>query len=152
MEVRRSEVYWVDFGEIRGKEMAGEHPAVVISINRLNDLHFPIVVVAGTSASNVGGGYPTDVRVSSGESFHPEGVLISGAGGLGRVSRRPGCPADGGSKMNPGQNMIRPNKLRGNSLRLAHGGCLVLLSLTKRGNHEIDAFGTRSASGWVEIG
>ena len=73
MEVRRGEVYWVDFGEIRDKEMADEHPAVVISINRLNDLRFLIVVVPGTSASKLRGEYPTDVRVSSGESFHPEG-------------------------------------------------------------------------------
>lgn len=75
MEVRRGEVYWVDFGEIRGSEMAHKHPALVISINSLNRLGFVIVVVPGTSASKRQD-YPTDVRVSPADSgLHDDTVF-----------------------------------------------------------------------------
>lgn len=64
MEVRRGEVYWVDFGDVRGKEIAHQHPAVVVSITTLN--RFLLVMVPGTSGSNVTRDYPTNVRVAGG--------------------------------------------------------------------------------------
>lgn len=76
MEVRRGEVYWVDFGEVRGKEMAGKHPALVLSINSLNRLAFLYVVVPGTSANNVANSYPTDVLVVPADSGLPHDTVF----------------------------------------------------------------------------
>jgi len=45
VNVRRGEVWLVDFGEPVGREQAGRRPAVIVSADRLNDSPAGVVVV-----------------------------------------------------------------------------------------------------------
>ncbi len=71
MGLKRGYIYWTDFGPPRGKEKSYRRPAVVISINTLNDLLPVVVVVPGTKGANKRRDFPTSVRVSAADSGLP---------------------------------------------------------------------------------
>lgn len=68
MGVKRGAIYWVDFGPPRGCEKAFRRPAVVISINAINDLPLVVVVVPGTKGANKSRDFNASVRVASSDS------------------------------------------------------------------------------------
>ena len=70
-DIRRGDVYLVDFGPRRGNEKAMPHPAVVLSINAVNSFEFIIVVVPGTKGEKVRRERQGDVRVPPGEAGLP---------------------------------------------------------------------------------
>lgn len=71
MAVRRGEVYFVNLNPVKGREQAGQRPALVLSINEINRLPLVVTVVVGTKGDNISRDYPTNVRVSSADSGLP---------------------------------------------------------------------------------
>lgn len=69
--IRRGEIYFVDLNPSRGREQAGRRLVVVISSDKINDLPLVVTVVAGTKGENISRDYPTNIRVSPGESGLP---------------------------------------------------------------------------------
>jgi mRNA interferase MazF len=65
MEVKRGEVFWVDFDPARGSEQAGLRPAVVVQ-NNVGNKYSPttIVIVVTTTARKQ---YPFLVPLEAGE-------------------------------------------------------------------------------------
>ena len=49
---RRGEIWWVDFSPSIGNEIRDEHPALVVSSDRLNDSNFGILIVVPISSSS----------------------------------------------------------------------------------------------------
>jgi len=68
MTLERGEIYFVDLNPVQGREQAGQRPALVASINAINRLPLVVTVVVGTKGANITQDYPTNVRVSAGES------------------------------------------------------------------------------------
>ena len=75
MAVGRGEVYF-DFNPSVGREQAGRRPAVVISSDSINDKRLVILVVPGTSGSNITADYPTNIRVPAGEANLPNETVF----------------------------------------------------------------------------
>jgi mRNA interferase MazF len=76
MAVRRGEVFFVNFNPSIGREQAGRRPAVVISSDSINDKRLVVLVVPGTSGSNITADYPTNVRVPAGEANLPNDTVF----------------------------------------------------------------------------
>ena len=68
MGLKRGDIHWVDFGPPRGVEKAYRRPAVVMSINSVNDLPLVVVVIPGTKGANKTRDFPTSVRVAPEQS------------------------------------------------------------------------------------
>ena len=51
MNVRRGEVWLVDFGDPVGSEQSGRRPAVVVSADRLNESRAGVVIVVPTTTA-----------------------------------------------------------------------------------------------------
>ena len=71
MAIRRGEIYFVNLNPVKGREQAGQRPALVLSVNEINRLPLVVTVVVGTKGDNISRDYPTNVRVSSAESGLP---------------------------------------------------------------------------------
>ena len=76
MAVGRGEVYFVNFNPSVGREQAGRRPAVVISSDSINDKRLVVLVVPGTSGSNITADYPTNIRVPAGEANLPNETVF----------------------------------------------------------------------------
>jgi mRNA interferase MazF len=68
MAVQRGEIYFVNLNPVQGREQAGSRPVLVLSIDAINRLPLVITVVVGTKGANITRDYPTNVRLSPGES------------------------------------------------------------------------------------
>jgi len=68
MAVQRGEIYFVNLNPVQGREQAGRRPVLVLSADAINRLPLVVTVVVGTRGENVTRDYPTNVRVSTGES------------------------------------------------------------------------------------
>lgn len=68
MAIHRGEIYFVDLNPVKGREQAGDRPALVLSIDTINKLPLVVTVVVGTKGENVSHDYPTNLRVSPSES------------------------------------------------------------------------------------
>jgi mRNA interferase MazF len=71
MTIKRGEIYFVNLNPIKGKEQSGIRPALVLSIEAINELPLVVTVVVGTKGENIQRNYPTNVRVSPLESGLP---------------------------------------------------------------------------------
>jgi mRNA interferase MazF len=76
MAVRRGEVYFVNFNPSVGREQAGRRPAVIVSSDAINSKRLVVLVVPGTSGSNITADYPTNVRVPAGEANLPNETVF----------------------------------------------------------------------------
>ncbi len=62
--IRRGEIYFVELGPVRGKEIDDKRrPVVVLSIDFLNSKPLVVTVVPGTKAGNKPGRYKNEVVV-----------------------------------------------------------------------------------------
>jgi mRNA interferase MazF len=71
MAIQRGEIYFVDLNPVQGREQAGQRPVLVLSVDAINKLPLVVTVVVGTKGENITRDYPTNVRVSAGESGLP---------------------------------------------------------------------------------
>ena len=78
MSVARGDVYFVDLDPVRGREQAGRRPAVVLSVNAINQLPLVVTVVIGTSGANVRRDYPSNARITPEESGLPRESVFLG--------------------------------------------------------------------------
>ena len=74
-EVRRGEIYWVDWNPARGSEQGGTRPALVIQ-NDIGNRFSPNTIVASvtTAPAKV---YPFMVRITASESGLPRDSMIN---------------------------------------------------------------------------
>ena len=66
LDVRRSEVWLVDFGDPLGREQAGLRPAVVVSADPLNESRAGVIIVVPVTTSRHG--LPSHVEIEPGVS------------------------------------------------------------------------------------
>ena len=71
MAIQRGEIYFVNLNPVQGREQAGHRPALVLSIDPINQLPLVVTVVVGTKGENISRDYPTNVRVGAAESGLP---------------------------------------------------------------------------------
>jgi mRNA interferase MazF len=96
MAIERGDIYLVDLNPVQGREQAGRRPVLVLSVNAINRLPLVVTVVIGTKGENVARDYPTNVRISSGESGLPmETVFLCFQLRSLDPSRFPAAPAPG---------------------------------------------------------
>ncbi|MBI4678396.1 MAG: type II toxin-antitoxin system PemK/MazF family toxin [Elusimicrobia bacterium] len=69
--IRRGRIYRVRLNPVKGREQAGQRPALVVSSDAVNRQPLVVTVVVGTDAANVPRDYPTNVRVSAAETGLP---------------------------------------------------------------------------------
>jgi mRNA interferase MazF len=69
--ISRGQIYMVDLNPAKGREQKGRRPVLVVSADAINRQPLAVTVVVGTKAANVPRDYPTNVRVSAGESGLP---------------------------------------------------------------------------------
>jgi Growth inhibitor len=74
-EVKRGEIYWINWHPARGSEQSGRRPALVIQNDTGNSLSPTIIVAACTTA--VGKFYPFLVPISMKESGLPKDTIIN---------------------------------------------------------------------------
>jgi len=69
--ISRGDIYFVDLNPTKGREQSGNRPVLVLSIDSINRLPLVVTVVVGTKGENLPRDFPTNVRVSAGESGLP---------------------------------------------------------------------------------
>ena len=74
--ISRGQIYFVNLDPIRGRELAGRRPVLVVSADAINRQPLVVTVVVGTKSSNVTRDYPTNVRVTARETGLPEDTLF----------------------------------------------------------------------------
>jgi len=74
-EIRRGEIYWVDWNPGRGSEQTGKRPALIIQ-NDIGNKHSPTTIVAACSAAQQKP-YPFIVPVTMKESGLPKNCSIN---------------------------------------------------------------------------
>jgi len=74
-EIRRGEIYWVDWNPGRGSEQAGRRPVLIIQ-NDIGNKHSPTTIVADCSAAQERP-YPFIVPVTMKESELPKDCSIN---------------------------------------------------------------------------
>lgn len=72
MSIERGQIYFINLNPVQGREQAGKRPALVLSINAINELPLVVTIVIGTKGTNIKRDYPTNIRVSPNDS----GLLI----------------------------------------------------------------------------
>ena len=75
MEVKRGEIYWVDWSPRRGSEQTGMRPALIIQ-NNVGNKFSPTTIVASVTTS-IGKVYPFQVGCSPKESGLSKDSLIN---------------------------------------------------------------------------
>jgi mRNA interferase MazF len=71
MAVQHGEIYLVNLNPAQGREQAGRRPVLVLSVDAINRLLLVVTVIVGKKGENVTRNYPTNVRVTPGESGLP---------------------------------------------------------------------------------
>ena len=74
--IGRGQIYFVELSPTQGREQAGRRPVLVVSDDAINQQPLVITVVVGTDARNVPRDYPTNVRVSAGETGLPRDTVF----------------------------------------------------------------------------
>jgi mRNA interferase MazF len=74
--IKRGEVYFVSLDPAKGREQAGKRPVLVVSSDTINAQPLVVTVVAGTDSKNISRNYPTNVRVTAGESGIPKDTVF----------------------------------------------------------------------------
>jgi len=74
-EIKRGEIYWVDWSPGRGSEQSGVRPALIIQ-NDIGNRHSPTTIVAACSKADVKP-YPFVVSVTRQESGLPKDCKIN---------------------------------------------------------------------------
>jgi mRNA interferase MazF len=69
--IERGDIYFVDLNPTKGREQAGRRPVLVVSSDAINRQPLVVTVVVGTDAANIPRDYPTNVRVTAGETGLP---------------------------------------------------------------------------------
>ena len=72
MSIERGHIYFVNLNPVLGREQAGTRPVLVLSIDTINQSPLVVTVIVGTKGTNIKRDYPTNIRVSPGDS----GLLI----------------------------------------------------------------------------
>ncbi len=75
MDVKRGEIYWVDWNPGRGSELTGLRPALIIQNDIGNRLSITTIVAALTTVTKKS--YPFLVRVTAKESGIPEDSRVN---------------------------------------------------------------------------
>jgi mRNA interferase MazF len=75
VEIRRGEIYWVDWNPGKGSEQAGTRPALVIQ-NDVGNKFSPTTIVASLTTS-IEKPYPFLVKVKASESGLPKDSLVN---------------------------------------------------------------------------
>ncbi|NEO88397.1 MAG: type II toxin-antitoxin system PemK/MazF family toxin [Spirulina sp. SIO3F2] len=78
MSIKRGEIYFVNLNPTKGREQAGKHPVLVLSINKINNLPLVITVIVGTNGKNIKQDFSTNVRVTAEESGLPVETVFLG--------------------------------------------------------------------------
>ncbi|MCL6448580.1 MAG: type II toxin-antitoxin system PemK/MazF family toxin [Armatimonadetes bacterium] len=76
-EVRRGDVFLVDFNPARGSEQAGDRPAVIVQ-NDVGNRHSPTVIIAAVTTAG-GKTYPFLVRLKAGEGGLERESMVNAA-------------------------------------------------------------------------
>ena len=71
MAIHRGEIYFVNLNPVKGREQAGQRPALVLSVDAINKLPLVVTVVVGTKGEHISRDYPTNVRISPEDSGLP---------------------------------------------------------------------------------
>ncbi|MEE8471063.1 MAG: type II toxin-antitoxin system PemK/MazF family toxin [Dehalococcoidia bacterium] len=74
-EVKRGEIYWVDWNPSRGSEQAGKRPALIIQ-NDIGNIHSPTTIVAACTTAQVRP-YPFIVSFTTRESGLSKGGSVN---------------------------------------------------------------------------
>ncbi len=74
-EIKRGEIYWVNWNPVRGSEQSGLRPALVIQNDTGNRYSPTTIVAALTTAINKP--YPFTVRITAGESGLPKDSTVN---------------------------------------------------------------------------
>lgn len=74
-EIKRGEIYWVDWSPGRGSEQSGLRPALIIQ-NDIGNKYSPTTIVAACSTADVKA-YPFIVPVTKNESGLPKDCTIN---------------------------------------------------------------------------
>jgi mRNA interferase MazF len=74
--ISRGQIYMVDLNPAKSREQKGRRPVLVVSADAINRQPLVVTVVVGTKAANVPRDYPTNVRVSAGESGLPVDTIF----------------------------------------------------------------------------
>ncbi len=69
--ISRGQIYFVNLSPTHGREQAGRRPVLVVSADAINRQPLVVTVIVGTDAKNVPRDYPTNVRVTAGETGLP---------------------------------------------------------------------------------
>jgi mRNA interferase MazF len=75
-EIRRGEIYWVDWSPQRGSEQAGKRPAVIIQ-NNIGNQYSPTTIVACCSTATYQKSYPFIVSLTAQESGLPKDCNVN---------------------------------------------------------------------------
>ena len=75
IEIKRGEIYWVDWNPSRGSEQSGLRPALVIQ-NDVGNKYSPTTIVAALTTAT-GKSYPFTVRVTAKESGLPKDSTVN---------------------------------------------------------------------------
>ena len=74
-EVKRGEIYWVNWNPARGSEQSGIRPALVIQ-NNIGNKYSPTTIVAALTTA-IEKSYPFLVKVSTSESGLPKDSIVN---------------------------------------------------------------------------
>lgn len=74
--ISRGQIYFVNLSPIHGREQAGRRPVLVISADAINRQPLVVTVVVGTDAENVPRDYPTNIRMTAGETGLPRDTVF----------------------------------------------------------------------------
>jgi len=74
-EVKRGEIYWVNWNPRRGSEQGGTRPALIIQ-NDIGNKHSPTTIVAACSTTGVKD-YPFIVRLKEGDGELPRDCHVN---------------------------------------------------------------------------
>jgi mRNA interferase MazF len=74
-EIKRGEIYWVDWNPGRGSEQSGLRPALVIQ-NDIGNKHSPTTIVAALTTA-IEKPYPFLIKVTAKESGLPKNSIVN---------------------------------------------------------------------------
>lgn len=74
--INRGGIYFVNLDPTKGREQAGYRPVLVVSVGAINRQRLVVTVVVGTDAKNVSRDYPTNIRVTAGETGLPRDTVF----------------------------------------------------------------------------
>ena len=74
--ISRGDIYFINLAPAKGREQTGYRPVLVVSVDAINRQPLVATVVIGTDAKNVPHDYPTNVRVTAGETGLPKDTVF----------------------------------------------------------------------------